>query len=636
MVNYYHKLPLSFKVIDPVRIKEPHRIPPMPMKTARSRSMEPHCIKFETLLELKQWQAGPLDPLLVPRVPIATRKHSGRKVMVVHDYRNGYLEGEDDSPLGYFPHNNGVRYVLQFPQLCDIFVYFTHHRVTVPPAGWVDSLHRLGIPVLGTLIFEGVEFDELLERDEEGFIYVNKLVELTVHYGFDGWLINVEAILQHSPPSDLVLFIGSLRSLLHLKSPDSQVIWYDSYISTNKVSYQNGVNERNYDHFENTDVFLTNYWWDESILKSNVKNIGSLGLSKLYVGVDVWGRGSTFGKGGLDIGTPLDSLRVHSSNVGIFAPAWTYEKNPDDFEQVDRQFWIGEPTEKFPFGGVSEYINEATAPVALRDGHKLFYTDFSQGRGHFFNAGGTKVYTRHWVNAALQTPTPLQLDKVSINTSDSFNGGSCLECLYSLENTCFKLFKLDTDITADVTIVIIYRQAGFTQDQISLLELSYYIERRYKTASRVRSGKITMPLKNTNSWNQVNSNFPFPRLNQHEHFVLEDISVRLVDYQADLTKSWVVLPMNQHKLLIDSLMITDMDKDDTKPITEVSKSDLDEEAVLVSWKDYSNVHYWIVYVNGQFSGAQATANFIGHRTDRFRVDALTLHGVILKGKDLFI
>jgi hypothetical protein len=596
-------------------------------------------VRFASLEELNKWADTPvkaLDALLIPSVKLSKRKKRDRKVMVIHDYKNGYQYGEDDSPLGYFPHPNGSHYMLRFPSLVDVFVYFSHNRVTVPPVSWVNSLHRLGVSVLGTLIFENDELDALLEREEQGFHYVERLVRLTKHYGFDGWLINVETTLQRVQASELLLFIGSLRSQLHVAVPGSEVIWYDSFVSTNRVWYQNGVNERNYDHFDNTDMFLTNYWWDETSLKSNIQNVGSQGLKKLFVGVDVWGRGSKVGKGGLEIGISLDSLRVYSSNVGLFAPAWTYEKNRDDFEDFDQKFWIGKPSENYPYGGVSTYIPEASAPTFSHNGHMGFFTDFNLGQGHFFNSGGTRVYGSHWVNGSVQTPVPLPLDKLKININDAFIGGSCLEVNFGLECTSFDLFKFDVDVTSDLMISLSYKQLDFTQDQIAQVEVGYYIERRSKTVTKVGSGRIALPMKSTKEWKEVATEYPLPKLGPHEHFVLSGVSVKLVDYKPDLTKSWIVLPMNRHKLLLGYLSITDISPDDSLPVSLIKKRDISSKEVLIKWKDHPHIHYWMVYINSKFVGTCTTPYYMGSRTDRVRVDSVTRFGVILQGKDLYI
>lgn len=648
MANLYQKVPSLF-ILAHQELSNRQYFPESPSRpsqyhssaTATSAMHQLHSVRFDSLKDLEAWSAAepdPVDVFRVARVSLASRAvpNNHRSVMVVHDFQNGYNKGEDDCPWGYYPHHNGVHYKLQFPGLVDTFVYFSHHRVTVPPVSWINSLHGLGVPVLGTLIFEDDELDDLLVKRDGEFVYSRLLVKLAAHYGFDGWLINVETLLRNKSPSELVLFISDLRTKLHIAIPHSKVVWYDSFVSTNRISYQNGVNERNYDHYENTDLFLTNYWWKEETLRANVKNIGSLGLKRLLVGVDVWGRGSCIGKGGLDIGTSLELLRVYSSNVGIFAPAWTYEKNFDDYEECDKQFWVGEPTKDYPNGGVSTYISGLSAPVFSYNNATGFFTVFGQGEGHFFNVCGEKVYNTHWVNNSLQTSMPLNYQKYTINRTEAFFGGSCVQIDYSMDDTSIDLFKIRADASSGIAVSLAYKQLEFTQDQITQLEISYYVERRYKSVTKVKSGVFKLPLKNTTTWNQLTTKFNFPRLGVHEHLVIDTVSVRLLHYSSNLFKSWIILPMNHHKLLLGYLVVTSADHDDTMPVTRISKKKLDKGQVLVQWKDYENSYCWLVYVNSSFCGAYSNTHFIASPTDRIRVDTITRFGVVLQGTDLFI
>ena len=85
-------------------------------------------------------------------------------------------------------------------QLIDIFVYFSHYFVTIPPPCWTNAAHTHGIPVLGTLITESddgvAKCSKFLEDASSLEILVNQLVDIAEYYRFDGWLLNIENPVQ--------------------------------------------------------------------------------------------------------------------------------------------------------------------------------------------------------------------------------------------------------------------------------------------------------------------------------------------------------------------------------------------------------------------------------------------------------
>ena len=84
--------------------------------------------------------------------------------------------------------------------MIDIFVYFSHHFVTIPPPCWSNAAHTHGVPVLGTLITEsevGVKrCEKFLEKKASWETLANQLVDIAEYYRFDGWLINIENHIQ--------------------------------------------------------------------------------------------------------------------------------------------------------------------------------------------------------------------------------------------------------------------------------------------------------------------------------------------------------------------------------------------------------------------------------------------------------
>ena len=91
-------------------------------------------------------------------------------------------------------------YVIYHWQLIDIFVYFSHHFVTIPPPCWTNAAHTHGVPVLGTLITESddgvTRCSKFLEDTTSWETLVNQLVDIAEYYGFDGWLLNIENPIQ--------------------------------------------------------------------------------------------------------------------------------------------------------------------------------------------------------------------------------------------------------------------------------------------------------------------------------------------------------------------------------------------------------------------------------------------------------
>ncbi|KAL5061706.1 hypothetical protein RYX36_023443, partial [Vicia faba] len=114
-----------------------------------------------------------------------------RRLLVCHDMAGGY---SDDKWIQ--GGTNPDVYAIWHWHLIDVFVYFAHSLVTLPPPCWINTAHRHGVKVLGTFITEWDEgkatCDVRLSTKESAQMYVERLAELAVRLGFDGWLINME------------------------------------------------------------------------------------------------------------------------------------------------------------------------------------------------------------------------------------------------------------------------------------------------------------------------------------------------------------------------------------------------------------------------------------------------------------
>ncbi|KAJ8072774.1 hypothetical protein PM082_016333 [Marasmius tenuissimus] len=327
---------------------------------------------FKSLEELDTWFTVPRHDYdsVLPYRPRSSPPSTQGKLL------GGYTES---------PHSMG--YTFNFWSICDIFVYFSHHRVTIPPPGWITAAHRQGVKILGTLIFEpGAEEDCLrllvgkLPKNSHSRPpttttlplsphYARLLAELAKQRGFDGYLLNFECPLRGGVEQTrtLAAWITLLKKeLVERVGGYVEVSWYDSVVYTGQLAWQDRLNSFNLPFFLSSSSIFTNYTWynhypsltaqyfltlDQSLIK-NPNESNPKTLQDIYVGVDIWGRGS-HGNGGFGAHKALTHISPSSPtglglSAAIFGQAWTWESSQDspDFTwdtwwDSDRILWTG-------------------------------------------------------------------------------------------------------------------------------------------------------------------------------------------------------------------------------------------------------------------------------------------------------
>ncbi|GAA6008916.1 hypothetical protein JCM11491_003834 [Sporobolomyces phaffii] len=303
---------------------------------------------FESLQALADYSSQPRlaspEPNRVPLGPGRGERQTDRaRLVVCHDYKGGYTER--DFERGY---------TFSFWHLCDTYIYFSHHRVSLPPAAVVRTAHRHGTRVLGTLIFEwdaGREdiirlvdpggTDATTHFDKLSFVYADALVDLACERGIDGWLVNVEVELgglrdqagerkgarEHARL--LLAWLTYFTAKMHERVPNSEVMWYDAVTSEGKLSWQNALNERNLPFLRACDSIFLNYFWTPSEIAATlalVEQTTTVQKSQIHFGIDVFGRGS-YGGGGFDTWRALEAVQQSDPtlSIALFAPGWTVE-----------------------------------------------------------------------------------------------------------------------------------------------------------------------------------------------------------------------------------------------------------------------------------------------------------------------
>ncbi|XVF24179.1 hypothetical protein REPUB_Repub13aG0105100 [Reevesia pubescens] len=363
-------------------------------------------------------------PLQQPNSGLAQRP----RILVCHDMQGGYVD--DKWVQGG---DNSDAYAIWHWYLIDVFVYFSHYLVTLPPPCWTNTAHRHGVKVLGTFITEdwaGGEAicEKLLSTKESAHKYAERLVDLAVALGFDGWLLNMEVSLDAGQIRNLKEFVSHLTQTMHSSLPGSLVIWYDSVAIDGSLSFQNQLNEQNKPFFDISDGIFVNYSWEEDYPKLSAAVAGDRKFD-VYMGIDAWGRG-TCGGGQWTTNVALDVIKKDDVSAAIFAPGWVYETNqPPNFQTAQNRWW--NLVEK-SWGIVQNY------PKVLP-----FYSNFDQGHGNHISIGGAQVLSTQWNNISLQSFQPFleYADDPTSNTIEvhvdfkeaSFSGGGNLTFKGTLE-----------------------------------------------------------------------------------------------------------------------------------------------------------------------------------------------------------
>ncbi|XP_068632077.1 uncharacterized protein ENGase [Battus philenor] len=314
------------------------------------------------------------------------------KTLVCHDLANGY---HDDSVIDGTSHHEA--YTFYNWGGIDIFCYFSHHLVTIPPLGWINVGHAHGVKVIGTLITEwsdGAAFwEKILASEEKMQNFANALVAIAKTLSFDGWLLNVENKIMK--PKQLVEFVKMLHTSLHKELVEPVLLWYDSVTIDGHLNWQNCLNAKNRPFFDACDGIFTNYSWTESDVSASAAAAGDR-LTDVYVGMDVWGR-NFHGGGQFNTQEAVKVAHKNGCSLAIFAPAWTHEARSDASCDVD-MFATEGPYDQFLlreralWGSLWPFLN-TKLPCELP-----FATSFCRGQGKQRRFYGEVISPGPWYN----------------------------------------------------------------------------------------------------------------------------------------------------------------------------------------------------------------------------------------------
>ncbi|XP_045345708.1 cytosolic endo-beta-N-acetylglucosaminidase isoform X1 [Leopardus geoffroyi] len=435
---------------------------PLPARYYDKDTTKPISFYLPSLEELLAWTPDAedsfnvaLEPLKCRQPPLSSQRP---RTLLCHDMMGGYLD--DKFIQGSAAQNP---YCFYHWQCIDIFVYFSHHLVTIPPVGWTNAAHRHGVCVLGTFIAEWKEGGRLCEAflagDERSYQAVaDQLVLIAQFFRFDGWLINIESSLSLAAVGNVPPFLRYLSTQLCRQVPGGLVLWYDSVVSSGQVKWQNELNEQNRIFFDSCHGFFTNYNWREEHLDRMVAQAGER-RADVYVGVDVFARGNVVG-GQFDTHKSLELIRKHGFSAALFAPGWVYEcLEKRDFFQNQDKFW----------GLLGRYL----PPHSICS--LPFVTSFCLGMGTRRVCYGQEEAVGPWYHPSAQEIQPLFAEhrpegdgqgwvKTHCCLADAWNGGSSLLIRGVIPpevgHVAVRLFSLHVPVPPKIFLSMVYKLEG--------------------------------------------------------------------------------------------------------------------------------------------------------------------------------
>lgn len=347
---------------------------------------------LDSLDDLWDWDRSKVDEKLVG-LPLKhySGERGGPKTLICHDMMGGYLPEECTDGCEVI--DEIKPYIVTHWWYIDIFAYFSHRFITIPPVGWINQAHDHGVLVLGTFITEwkgGAKMcEKILCNVDTVERTVSQMVQIAVAYNFDGWLINIENEIEALDLPNLDLFLASLTAEMRIAIGErSRVIWYDAVTVSGELKWQNELNDKNERWFDLTDGIFINYpWKPQQLVKSSQRAKDR--LSEVYVGVDCFGRG-TCGGGGWNCYKAFSHAREQNLSVALFAPGWVAQKFPQD--QVvsnSTRFWdrLSSLVQPHPVTALPITTNFSVGLTTNDHGSKFYNMSAAQMQPHYLESG---------------------------------------------------------------------------------------------------------------------------------------------------------------------------------------------------------------------------------------------------------
>lgn len=303
----------------------------------------------------------------------------------------------------------------------------------VPTADMIDAAHRNGVPIYGTLFFnwstspeDNQVFKKFIKSEMRNGVKVfpaaEKLVEIALYYGFDGYFINQETTGSeiNGKAADMRDFMLYAKSLSKARGKELRFSWYDAMTNSGNRDHQNAVNGNNDIYIKPTDAyglqqtsatneFFMNFNWNGHLNTGTAKHMEAIGKSPFdaYAGFELQ-QASYLTRIPFDglVGTD-DKLKV---SIGLFTPDSIrgLSENPEDYHEKEKLFWVGqsgdpskEITNREGWTGMSRFVGDKTAVTSLP-----FSTNFNTGHGKKWFVAGEEMKSTEWTSRGVSGIMP--------------------------------------------------------------------------------------------------------------------------------------------------------------------------------------------------------------------------------------
>ena len=458
-----------------------------------------------TVAQLMAWTStgSTALPDNVSRVPLATRQNSLPAQLNPNQsftHQVNYIPDGMAGWAGYLSEQNRFNlYNFTHWQYIDVLTWFDG-PVAIPTRPWVETAHRNGVKVIGTVFTNAADVAALIQKDaNNNYIGAQKLVDMATYYGFDGWFFNQESSVSAATALELR---NLLKRVQAIKPAGMEIHWYDAMLpASGTVSYQNALNTSNQAMLQDgtarvSDAMFTNYFWSGATnINTSVTTANNLGRSpfEVYMGADLWPNRSNqslftqsawldnYFTGG-NVGQPRLSL-------GLFAANLTYNGGFNSFNANAADFASFYNTEVRVFAGNDLDITTADATGWKGIGHYVparsvinalpFETTFTVGQGKIFANNGQQIQ-REWTDMAKQSLMPTWRwantgtapVSVGFDFSRAYYGGNSIWLAGSLTATStatVKLYQTKLPLTAQSNLDLVYKQGAAGASSSKLL-----------------------------------------------------------------------------------------------------------------------------------------------------------------------